>query len=273
MKLYGIDFTSVPKSRKPITCLSCSLDGSLLHAIELITFKNYFYFESFLNSDGPWVAGIDFPFSLPRQFIENMNWSKSWSEYVENVKHLSRAEFREVLDDYKSDRAVGDKEHLRETDKIFGGVSPQKQYGVPVALMFYEGAQRLLDSSANIPYLRPNDDNRIIFESYPGYLARMLIGKTSYKSDTRKKQTSEKHRAREKLFRQLCSPGFTQRLGIKIEADPNLANDPSGDEIDALLCAVQAAYAWKHRKQNYGMPNDVDPLEGWIAGPTQILSG
>ena len=188
-------------------------------------------------------------------------------EYVQDIKRLSREEFREVLDDYKSDRAIGDKEHLRAADQVFGGVSPQKQYGVPVALMLYEGAQRLLDSPVNIPFLRPNDDHRTILESYPGYLARLLIGKTPYKSDTRKKQTEEKLIAREELFRQLCSPDFALNLGFEINADPSLANDPSGDEIDALLCAVQAAYAWKSRHRNYGMPNDVDSLEGWIAGP------
>lgn len=267
MRIYGIDFTSVPKRRKPLTCLSCEFDGVLLNCNELIEFENYSKFEKFLISNGPWVAGIDFPFGLPRKFIENMGWPKSWPEYVENIRHFSREGFRKILEDYKSDRAVGDKEHLRAADKIYGGVSPQKQYGVPVALMFFEGAKRLLDSPANIPFLRPNDDHRTIFESYPGYLARLLIGKTPYKSDTRKKQTEEKLEAREELFRQLCSPNFALKLGFEINANPSLVNDPSGDEIDALLCAVQAAYAWKSRDKNYGMPNDVDTLEGWIAGP------
>ena len=267
MRVYGIDFTSVPKRRKPLTCLPCSFDGKVLDCKDLCEIEDFPKFEEFLNSKGPWVTGIDFPFGFPRKFIQNLNWEKSWPEYVENIKRLSRQEFRQFLDDYKSDRAVGDKEHLRATDQVFGGVSPQKQYGVPVALMLYEGAQRLLDSPANIPFLRPNDDNRIIFESYPGHLARMLIGKTPYKSDTKKKQTPEKQMAREALFRQLYSQEFVRKLGFEIVASPDLANDPSGDEIDALLCAVQAAYAWKQRDQNYGMPDDVDPLEGWIAGP------
>lgn len=32
MKIYGIDFTSAPSRKKPITCLECELDGSQLSA-------------------------------------------------------------------------------------------------------------------------------------------------------------------------------------------------------------------------------------------------
>ena len=30
MRIYGIDFTSRPTRRKPITCLECRLDGGVL---------------------------------------------------------------------------------------------------------------------------------------------------------------------------------------------------------------------------------------------------
>ena len=46
-----------------------------------------------------------------------------------------------------------------------------------------------------------------------------------------------------------------------------LADDPTGDRLDAFLCAVQAAWAWTHRASGYGAPPDLDPLEGWIADP------
>ena len=108
----------------------------------------------------------------------------------------------------------------------------------------------------------------MVFEAYPGHLARLLIGKTPYKSDTRKKQTEAKQSAREDLFQKLCSEEFAETLGFEVKASSSLANDPSGDELDSLICAVQAAYAWKYRDMNYGMPTDVDALEGWIAGPT-----
>jgi hypothetical protein len=27
---------------------------------------------------------------------------------------------------------------------------------------------------------------------------------------------------------------------------------------------MQAAWAWQRRRSNYGLPRDIDPLEGWI---------
>jgi hypothetical protein len=47
----------------------------------------------------------------------------------------------------------------------------------------------------------------------------------------------------------------------------DLADDPSGDSLDALLCAVQAAWSWTQRRNNYGEPEGSDTLEGWIADP------
>ena len=42
-----------------------------------------------------------------------------------------------------------------------------------------------------------------------------------------------------------------------------LAADASGDELDAVLCLVQAAWA-AAREPGYGLPAQIDPLEGWI---------
>ena len=61
----------------------------------------------------------------------------------QNVKPLNRKGWRKTLEDYKRPRQAGDKEHLRSTDRVAGSVSPQKLYGVPVGLMFFEGTPRL----------------------------------------------------------------------------------------------------------------------------------
>jgi len=51
----------------------------------------------------------------------------------------------------------------------------------------------------------------------------------------------------------------------------HLLNDGSGDLLDAVICALQAAHA--SRLPRYGFPSDLDPLEGWIASvpPPQAL--
>jgi len=46
-----------------------------------------------------------------------------------------------------------------------------------------------------------------------------------------------------------------------------LIQDGSGDQLDSLLCAVQAVWAYAQRARNFGIPMDCDPLEGWIVDP------
>ncbi|CRI64710.1 conserved hypothetical protein [Thiocapsa sp. KS1] len=74
MKIYGIDFTSRPSPRKPITCLECCLDGLRLVAGELTEWRDFEGFEATLQRPGPWIAGIDFPFGQSRTFIRNIGW-------------------------------------------------------------------------------------------------------------------------------------------------------------------------------------------------------
>ena len=53
-----------------------------------------------------------------------------------------------------------------------------------------------------------------------------------------------------------------------------LVADAAGDRLDAVLCLVQAA--WANTQAGYGLPPQVDPLEGWIvtAAPASgALSG
>ena len=65
---------------------------------------------------------------------------------------------------------------------------------------------------------------------------------------------------------------FKDTYGMSVNAPGSLVEDPTGDRLDALFCAIQAAWAWSKKKDNYGMPRCVDPLEGWIADATLASS-
>ncbi len=262
-RVFGIDFTSRPTARKPITCVEARLDGRGLEFLALHEWTSFDQFDEFLVSPGPWVAGCDFPFGQARRFIENIGWHSTWAGYVQHVGGLSRPAFRTALDDYRRDRAPGDKEHRRETDVRCGAVSSQKLYGVPVALMFYEGAPRLLASGVHVPPLNEGDSQRVALEAYPGVLARRLVGRRPYKQDTKDKQSKKQLEARKDMLSALRTSADT--LGLSVEAPDVLADDPQGDHLDALLCAVQAA--WSVQQPDWGIPEDVDRLEGWIVGP------
>jgi hypothetical protein len=173
MNIYGIDFTSTPKRNKPITCLECRLEGNRLEAVELIEWRDFEGIEVALRRTGPWIAGIDFPFGQSRKFIENIGWPDTWQGYVAHVGSLGRKGFCSVLDGYRPNRPAGDKEHRRTTDTKAGSISPQKLYGTPVGLMFFEGAPRLLKAGVTIPRLQQGDPQRIVVEAYPGVLGRV----------------------------------------------------------------------------------------------------
>ncbi len=270
MKIYGIDFTSRPSPRKPITCLACELEGTTLRAGELMEWPGFEGFESALGAPGPWIAGIDFPFGQARRFIETIGWPETWQDYVGHAHALGRQGFRTALDAYRAGRPPGDKEHRRTTDIAAGSISPQKLYGTPVGLMFFEGAPRLLASGVTIPGLHAGDPDRIVVEAYPGVLARNLIGRRGYKQDVRQKQTPAHQDARQDLLRHIIGAALLPGYGLQVDAPMELAEDPGGDHLDALLCAIQAAWAWRRREEGFGAPDACDPLEGWIADPALL---
>ena len=265
--VLGIDFTSAPSRRKPITCARAEFDGARLSLVELMHLHDFESFEALLATPGNWIAGIDFPFGQARRFVENIGWPLTWDGYVHEVSRLDRNGFREVLEDYKRNRPSGDKQHKRTCDVLTRSQSPQTLYGTPVALMFYEGAPRLLASGAHLPFNHDGDKSRVVLEAYPGVAARRLIGNRAYKSDDKRKQTAEKHQARRDLIAQLTGEAGQTAYGISIDAPAELAADPGADDLDALICAVQAAWSFSRADRGYGAPPGVDRLEGWISDP------
>jgi len=267
MDVSGIDFTSAPGRRKPITCLHCRLEDNVLRAGDLEEWTDFEAFEQALRRPGPWIAGLDFPFGQARRFIETIGWPQNWHGYVGHARSLGRRGFREALETYRRARAAGNKEHRRETDRLAGSISPQKLYGVPVALMFFEGAPRLASSGVTIPHLQEGDPERIVVEAYPGVLARQIT-RQPYKNDSKARQTTDQHSARREILAALCNGHAQEHYGLDVEAPEALCDDPGGDHLDALLCAVQAGWAWIHRERGFGTPLSPDRLEGWIADPS-----
>jgi len=274
MKIFGADFTSQPGPRKAITWVEARFEAGSLQLVASGNLRSLDEFESFLAQPGPWLAGMDFPLGQPRRLVENLGWPATWHGYVALIDQMSRSEFVETLDDYRRERPAGDKQHLRQTDRLAGACSPMMLYGVPVGKMFFEGAPRLLRSGASLLPCLPRPDPRLVIETYPALVARRWIGRQSYKNDARQKQTPQQQLARQSLLQGLFSNarqyfGFDLQPGSGFDWQ-NLHLDASGDQLDALLCAVQAGWAYTQSAENYGIPVDCDPLEGWIVDPGMI---
>ena len=269
--VHGIDFTSRPRRGKPITSRHCRLEGNVLRAQAASALKSFVEFEAALARPGPWIAGIDFPFGQARRFVDDVGWPPAWKDYVGYVEHLGKAAFEAVLEAYRRKQPKGEKEHRRRTDVLAGALSPQKLYGTPVGKMFFQGAPRLLEAGVTIPQLHAGDPARIVVEAYPGVLAR-VVTREQYKSDTKRKQTRRQRAERAKILEALTSGALATRYGMTVVADdPELVEDPTGDSLDALLCAVQAAWAWRNRGRLFDGPHaGIDPREGWIADPGAV---
>ena len=188
MRVWGVDFTSRPSRRKPITLARCQLDGERLTFEALETCSDFESFEAYLIRSGPWIAGFDFPFGQSARFLSNVSWDGGdWASVISRVAAMDRSAWRAFLETYKADRQAGDREHSRGFERGTGAASPQKLYGVPVALMFYEGAPRLLNAGLTIPGLVTGDPARVAVEAYPGMLARRFT-RASYKSESRRRE-------------------------------------------------------------------------------------
>ena len=265
-RLAGVDFTSRPTRRKPITVAL----GHLVAAqgvVRLDALHEHLSFDSFarwLRTPGPWIAGFDLPFGLPRELVQTLGWPLEWHALMRHYAGLTREEIRSTFAAFCAARPAGGKFAHRATDGPAGSSPARNWVNPPVAYMLHAGVPLLLDAGLHLPGLHDGDPTRVALEAYPGLLAREVLGRRSYKSDSVAKQTPERLIARIDLVDALHQ-GRT-RLGLRLKLShaqrEALIADASGDRLDAVLCLVQAA--WASTRPGYGLPADADPLEGWI---------
>lgn len=265
MNIVGVDFTSAPRKAKPITIAHGSSDGKFLHIEKLESHAGWASYEAWLARPGDWVGAFDFPFGLSRELVEHLGWPQTWEGLVRHCAQLERSELRAIFKAFCDARPAGNKFAHRVTDGPAGSSPSMKWVNPPVAYMFHEGARRLLQAGVTVYGLHEGDPRRIALEGYPGLVAR-AVTRASYKSDERAKQTPERQAAREQILSSL--EDGRHPLGIVLNMDGELRRrlleDGSADLLDAVLCAVAAA--WAARRPHYGLPERMDPVEGWTAG-------
>lgn len=272
--LLGCDFSSSPTRRKPITVATGARQGQVVQLRELLSFSTLDAWQRWLQAQPGWVGAFDFPFGLPRELLQHWQWNGSWEEGMRRYAAMGRPELRQRFKDFCAARPVGAKFAHRATDSPAGSSSSMKWVNPPVAWMMHAGVTRLLDVGACFPGLGGVPASpRVALEGYPGLLARDLLGRRSYKADTRARQTPQRHAARVDLLQRLAITG-SERLGLRLALSDAqrdvLVADASADQLDAVLCLVVAAWGAAQGPgapgPGYGVPSHTDPLEGWIVG-------
>ena len=264
VQLLGVDFTSAPSRRKPITVARAMLHGSRLALQRVDALADFAAFEALLREAGPWCGGFDFPFGLPREFVDALDLGRDTAAVMASLQRrcAHRMAFRALVDQWGNGRAPGQRLLHRRTDRAgpVTSTSPLQTRYVPVGFMYFEGMSRVLASGAHVPGMREGDRSRVALEAYPGRLAATLIGARSYKN----RDDAEHLIARKDLLQALelgRAPG-----GLRVAMSPALHDvivaDAQGDRLDAVLCLVQAAQA--SLAPGFGLPETLDPVEGWI---------
>ncbi|MGJ7495635.1 DUF429 domain-containing protein [Variovorax sp. RT4R15] len=269
--LFGCDFSSAPTARKPIVVAHGGIDGRHVVLLRLDTFATLDAWAGWLARTPAWVGGFDFPFGLPRELVVQLGWPLQWPALMTHYAALSRAEIRAEFAAFCAGRPAGGKFAHRATDGPAGSSPSMKWVNPPVAFMLHAGVPRLLAAGACLPglYVSREGCERTALEAYPGLLARELIGRRSYKADDRARQTPQRHAARADLLDALVTSGSTRldlRLALETAQREILLADAQGDLIDAVLCLLQAA--WAASQSGWGLPDSIDPLEGWIVSLT-----
>jgi hypothetical protein len=270
--LLGCDFTSAPSRRKPITLAVGRLDRGRVVLDGLELFMSLDAWGDRLAMPGRWIGGFDLPFGLPRELVTTLGWPTDWAACIRHFSGVSREDIRTRFAAFCASRPVGGKFAHRATDGPAGSSTSMKWVNPPVAFMLHAGVPRLVAAGVHLPGLLPGDERRVALEAYPGLLARSVLGQTSYKSDDRLRQTPERLIARRTLINALENgqAPLLESLGLRLRVShaqrDRLADDASGDSLDAVLCLLQAAWAQRQHddgKPRFGLP-EFDPLEGWI---------
>ena len=268
MRLAGVDFSSNPSRRKPITVALGRVDGEVLRVLAVEELTTLAAFDAWLAAPDTWLGAFDFPFGLPREFVDANGLGASCAEVIASVhaRCPTRMAWRAFIDTWGNTRPRGQRLLHRATDvdgeSGVASTSPLQTRYVPVGLMYYEGVVRLVRAGVSMPGLQVGDPQRVALEGYPRRLAHALIGRRSYKNSDLPDRTE----AREAIVAGLAGPRAHHGLALRLDAAlrRSLIADASGDRLDAVLCLVQAARA--SRRERYGLPAEADPVEGWIVG-------
>jgi len=268
-RLLGCDFSSSPTARKNIVLAWGAWRDKRLVLENLLACDSLLAFEQALHTPGPWVGGFDLPFGLPRELITQLNWPMDWKPCIAHFASLTREQIRQTFKSFCDARPVGAKFAHRATDLPAGSSPSMKWVNPPVAYMLHAGLPLMLQAGLDFPGLHSGDKQRVALEAYPGWLARKFVGSRSYKSDAKAKQTAERLIARKDILQGLVSGQVGVTLYLRPAQHDAVVADASGDKLDAVLCMVQAAMAQQCHEQGdrrYGLPKDMDTLEGWITG-------
>lgn len=182
-----------------------------------------------IKDQGFCAIGMDFPFSIPAELIEE----DTWEDFVRALPKTYNGpdEFRMACQ-----RKAPGEEVKRETDKVKG--TPYAPYNLRIYKETYHGLADLLaplvedDAVCVLPIQEPEPDKAWVFEVSPAATMKAEGQRQQYKG------TTQEHRAaRTRIIKQMQNSGT---LTIRAQGVlSSVLRDSGGDALDSVLSAYQ----------------------------------
>lgn len=256
VRVAGIDFTSSPSPRKPLTFATGRLEGEILTLESTGTITAFAALDTFLQSNQFDLVSVDAPLGMTRSVVNELGWPDRRDELIAYIATLTRIEFLQGLQNRADSKPYGEKEPKRLTERYAPGAFSCVKIGRPsMARMTYEAFR----------VLARNPTSRFT-EAFPKLVQLALFPGARYKF-----ATEPARRARAGLVEALLGPKIPHYYGFELRIEerlmPALIEDAMGDLLDAVFACVQAAWACRQLDPNLGIPPGIDPIEGWIVDP------
>jgi hypothetical protein len=124
VELWGVDFSSAPSRRKPIVRARGERRGAVVRLLGLDAMPALADFEAALARPGPWLGAFDFPFGLPRAFVEAHALGADAVAVLHAVRArcATRKAFQAMVDTWGNGRPAGQRLIHRATDTAMPGL-------------------------------------------------------------------------------------------------------------------------------------------------------
>lgn len=266
MTILGVDITSAPGPRKPVTIAEATLVNEVLTFRHILEFTSVDATIRHLSAVTPARIGLDLPLGMPAAFRASVGSESEWDAWLRTHPPMDECVTRTRA--YRGPE--GQRELFRPCDRLARACSPMKMFYTPVGRMFYRWFPPLIDAPLSLIPARPRAGFPEVREIYPALVAEALAGSRSYKAEDPRKDSPARKEVRIKIWNTLRAGRPLPRYGLttRLPDEWDLARDSRADRLDAVLAAV--ATAWASRPGNDQPPAGTDPREGWIFDPSVV---
>ncbi|HEY9712541.1 MAG TPA: DUF429 domain-containing protein [Chroococcales cyanobacterium] len=280
--IAGVDFSGA-KEAPNNTWLCMGNLGSLgLEILEISKVGSHKIARELSDKNGLEVAGFDFPFSLPDEFLRFVAEKLSaepfqeWQQVAERLIFMPFEEFLALAVEFKKEpKRIADKATSRPAQ------SPLHRGNPSMVQMTYQGIRMLasLDPArfAVLPFQNLVAGKCAVLEVYPRESLHALgLPDSGYKSKEKKEQ-DKVTAARRDIIKNLIEirerKGITHKDCLRLNLSPKVQHIAveSDHALDALIACYTAAL-WASVPAYFRDPFSMDDveilLEGWIYSPT-----